>query len=548
MKKTMAWLLALALVFGLGLTGSVAPAAADAEELETITIMGYERMIADNASFAKAVSGELPQKVWDAASDIFKAAGFDLQFEIIADQEQYTTTVQTRMAAGYNLPDIVCLSTMSEADVLGLADNGVILPMNEILETTKGPAYNYFYGGEGERARNMLSDENGNFWWLPRIQINLLEGKEAGTSMGICIRLDWLNKLNLPVPSSLDEFTDALRAFQENDMNGNGIKDEVAVVDVSAFGNGIDYWFGMVNGGREGIGVNVTAGTVESPWYSPVAKEYFEYVRMLVEEGLLYMDAIGTDNNTDQLQNENKVSALYYYPVGTYAEAPIRAAGVPDAEYIGIIPFDAVEGVHGFYSEETPYLVYLKTAVTNSAAGREETIAKFFDVLYDTEMFNLIDWGIEGVNYAVNEDGSYSRLAEDVSHHDKWVQGIAEFDHMARNFFPTIRHNERTDEINRTIDAGWPEKGKFEYDANGYPYITPNDNSGYYALATAEETEILAEYTTDLSTYSRELAANLALGRASLDDWDSYIEELQELGLDEILAVRQAQLDRRNGK
>lgn len=44
------------------------------------------------------------------------------------------------------------------------------------------------------------------------------------------------------------------------------------------------------------------------------------------------------------------------------------------------------------------------------------------------------------------------------------------------------------------------------------------------------------------------MAANLTLGRASLDDWDTYIEELKNLGLDEVIAVRQAQLDRANGK
>ena len=108
--------------------------------------------------------------------------------------------------------------------------------------------------------------------------------------------------------------------------------------------------------------------------------------------------------------------------------------------------------------------------------------------------------------------------------------------------------NERMDEIERTRAAGWPEKADFELNTADYEYKTPNDNSGYYALPTAEETQILAEYTTDLGTYSRELAANLTLGRASLDDWDTYMEELKNLGLDEVIAVRQAQLDRANGK
>lgn len=539
MKKTMALLLVLVLALG------ICPALGVAEdaqtELTTIRVMGYERQIADNVSFAERST----QKIWQEAERIFAENGLTFEFEIIADKEQYKTTIQTRLASNYNLPDFCCVDTMTDTEVMDLADMGIILPMNEILESTQGPAYSFFYGGEGDQARNLISREDGSFYWLPRIQINQLNGENSGTSMGVCIRLDWLNTLGLEVPQSLDEFTEALRAFQENDMNGNGIKDEVAVLDTSLFSSaGINYWFGMVS---DYVGVNVTEGTAGSPWYSPVAKDYFSYLNSLVNEGLLYADKIGSDTNTDQLQNENKVSALYYYPVGTYVESPMIAAGYADAYYVGIEPFNAVEGVNAFYSEETPYLVYLKYAVTSAAVDKQDVMAKMFDVIYGDEMLNLIDWGIEGETYE-EVDGTRKRLNGGLSFAELWDIGLSDFDHFGRFFFPTLRHNERIDEIERTREAGWAEKSDFELNTADYEYKTPNDNSGYYALPTVEETQILSEYTTDLETYSRELAANLTLGRASLDDWDSYIDELKNLGLDEVLAVRQAQLDRANGK
>ena len=51
---------------------------------------------------------------------------------------------------------------------------------------------------------------------------------------------------------------------------------------------------------------------------------------------------------------------------------------------------------------------------------------------------------------------------------------------------------------------------------------------------------------TDLETYSKELATQLILGQASLDDWDSYMAELKDLGLDEILEIENDQLARFN--
>jgi len=64
------------------------------------------------------------------------------------------------------------------------------------------------------------------------------------------------------------------------------------------------------------------------------------------------------------------------------------------------------------------------------------------------------------------------------------------------------------------------------------------------ALATDAENETINKYGTVLGTYSSELLTDLILGNKSLDDFDSYINEMKQLGLDEYIAVFQARLDR----
>ena len=66
----------------------------------------------------------------------------------------------------------------------------------------------------------------------------------------------------------------------------------------------------------------------------------------------------------------------------------------------------------------------------------------------------------------------------------------------------------------------------------------------FLAMATDEENETINRVQTGIQTYSDELCMKLALGTASLDDFDSYLEELKELGLDELIAVQQARYDR----
>lgn len=547
MKKTLAMLLSLMLVMGV-FAGVGATAVADSAEPTTISILGYERNASENTTFTERDK----YVVWQALESMLAENGVKCEFEIIADSDQYKTTIQTRLASFYNIPDIFCGTLTDTTDLLDLADNGMILSMNEVLGTTKGDAYNYFFGGEGDKARQLLSDTDGNFWWMPRIQINQLNGEETGTSMAICIRKDWLDTLGMEMPTDLDSFTAALRAFQENDMNGNGVKDEVMVSDTSLFNVGMNLWFGMTTCEGTAVGVNITNGTVESPWYSPAVKDYFTYVNSLVKEGLLTPDFIGTDTSASALVSGNQVAALEYYPVGTYQEANVIAGGADDAYYVGIMPFGAVDGVEGFTSEETPYLVYLRQCVSSNASDKLEAVAKFYDTLYSEAGLQLMQWGVEGETYTVSADGSIIDNTIGMTFTEKADKGWSSVDELARAFFPTVRHNERTTEIENLaknpIVNGRTEKADYEYATANTTPRTPNDNSGYYALATTEENEILAQYTTDLTTASREIAAKLSLGEYSVDDMDTYVQQLKDLGLDEILAVRQAQLDRANGK
>lgn len=65
-----------------------------------------------------------------------------------------------------------------------------------------------------------------------------------------------------------------------------------------------------------------------------------------------------------------------------------------------------------------------------------------------------------------------------------------------------------------------------------------------YAIPTADEIDLANEVSTDLNTYSSELLTKLIMGEKSLEDWDSYIADLKELGLDELIAINQARYDR----
>ena len=63
-------------------------------------------------------------------------------------------------------------------------------------------------------------------------------------------------------------------------------------------------------------------------------------------------------------------------------------------------------------------------------------------------------------------------------------------------------------------------------------------------LSTAEEADTLSFYENELYTYMNELFANLIAGNYSLDDYAGYVEQMNDLGLEKVLAIYQGMYDR----
>lgn len=72
------------------------------------------------------------------------------------------------------------------------------------------------------------------------------------------------------------------------------------------------------------------------------------------------------------------------------------------------------------------------------------------------------------------------------------------------------------------------------------------DTKANLAAATEEENERIADITADFETYYKELLTKLILGQQTMDNWDTYLQEMKELGLDELISITQARYDRAN--
>ena len=133
--------------------------------------------------------------------------GIDLTVEIVP--EANTEKVNVAMASG-DFPDVVTGAYGTSATQQWI-DDGMVIPLNDYMDSfpsMKAWLENYEW-----------SAQNGKYYGMPFIT----QYSVANTL--IVMRQDWLDNLGLEAPTTIDEFEEVIRAFTEDDPDGNGEKD-----------------------------------------------------------------------------------------------------------------------------------------------------------------------------------------------------------------------------------------------------------------------------------------------------------------------------------
>ncbi|SDS03765.1 carbohydrate ABC transporter substrate-binding protein, CUT1 family [Paenibacillaceae bacterium GAS479] len=472
--------------------------------------------------------------VWKELDKLFDTAGLELEYERVPT-EQYDVVIKTRMASGGSLPDIVNLSALDDTTVLNLAKQGVLLDLKPLIEKYSNGNIKKMYDQDFPFAEKTTTSPDGKLYWFSDLHKKTYQqNKPAPVGLTMLIRKDWLEKLKIPVPTTADEYRQALKALQDQDANGNGQKDEVLVYNPGNFAGPIAQWFGLGSGVTA---VDVENKKVVSPWYQDGIKDYFRYMQQLVKEGIIDTSLIsGRNELVQQKVADNKVASLGDYNLEMWLEPTILGGG----EYLPLMPLKAVDGITPAAQLEDPFLVWSKYGITKDAKNVEAAI-KFFDVIYSEKYADLLYWGIEGQTYKF--DGGAKVFIDNGNDEEKakskLVTGGAIY---GDGIFPRVQFANLESELTNVPK----HKADHELAIMEYKPYYVNMNHKYLAIPNDQQLEAKTKIMNNLSTYSLELATKLALGQKSLDDWDQYIAELKKLGLDQLIEIDQQLHDRYN--
>lgn len=428
------------------------------------------------------------------------------------------------MLAGGELPDIVFGNqTFKDSDIMNNLD--YFLPLEDLIEEHM-PNYKAAMASYPD-FKTITSYPDGHTYTLAKN----LPSRPIACNQPIINKV-WLDNLNLEVPTTLDELTAVLKAFKEQDANGNGdANDEIPI----SFGK--DFHADFLNpfqiSDYRSNGITKMDGKFV---YFPVTENYKEgikWLNQLYKDGLIDPESFTQDDQMSRDKKQNDAIALVGF---TYSWSHDADFGKWSDEYIAIAPLKGPDGkIYAYGDHSGVHSIQRNEAAITTACKDPVLAAKWIDQFYESEASIQNFWGAIGTVISKNSDGTYTLNDPPAgTSADAWY-----WDQSLRDFGPKYVAPGFSDKILLSPEAGDGLKLEISKLAEDY-VIDPFPD----VIHTEEETEELATLTKDIDDYAKQMRAKWITSGDIDADWDSYIAQMEKMGVARYLEIKLAALER----
>ena len=482
---------------------------------ETLSILTYQNWHA--SAYFDSEEG-LPVE-----NEIENITGVNMEWECVPSDD-YAAVAQTRLAAGTDLPDIIRIPN-GTTGIAEYSDQGLVINLKDYInETDTQNLWKLFQ--EQPIYEAYCTSPDGNIYGLPHAEFDI----NNYVVMWNIIRQDWLDNLGLEMPTTIDELHDVLVAFRDQDPNGNGEKDEVPL------GYQNDKMYGLYTF-KVAFGFNNT-----DPWsvsddgvvaFDLMDEKFLDCLTTLNQwysEGLLSTAVDGSD--ADSLISQDKLGAQTLSSTdNVIGKDDLVKASNPNGHYvfIPVLTNDKYPDNVGTISKRQSFHDYYAVTVD---CENPKLAVQWLDWVYASEeSANLRYWGFEGDTYTV-EDGKKVFT-------DKVTNGDTSAIDVMRGIgaWPNFVGNEKGEPF-KAMYAG----SYFDEAYNEFKDVMTDRVP--IAIGTKEENETYTEKWSDIETYVKENVVNFITGNKPLSEWDNYVKTLKDMGIEDVVAVKQAWYDR----
>lgn len=232
-----------------------------------------------------------------------------------------------------------------------------------------------------------------------------LYSERPESRQGIIIRKDWLNNLGLTEPRSLEQLYQVLKAFSEQDPDGNGKPDTTGLTDRNDLYYGafktLSSYFGTPNGWA------LSGGKLTPEFATPEYLSTMNYMKKLYQEQLVNTDFPVTSKSVQRFRMITGKAGVY---IGSLADAPRLLEETrqvnPGADFAVINRIQGPKGDGIWSVSGNGGMFFFSKKNIKTEQQLRDTLA-FFDRTMDPDICNLLIYGIENVHYIL-KDGKVS--------------------------------------------------------------------------------------------------------------------------------------------
>lgn len=462
---------------------------------------------------------------------VFEKTNIRLDMTVFSMSQQ--EALNLRLATLEDLPDMALRLDMNSDLLADACEGGYIVELTDELLEEYAPHWAQFL------AENPQADtlHRGYRVGLPNVDYVEYTGNLRDL---LLMNKVWLDELNLAVPTTVSEFTAVLQAFKDN--AGKGTIPKEAIPFYYQWDHRITGMFDVL--GFWGITVTQTNwlavdnGKVVFQGVNPAIKEPIKYLAELYRLGLTPAESFTDDRNMSIARTSSETPYLGFFTAFNNPN--------PDV-YIPVAPMDTETGVKP---------VIRKQEFTSS--GRDDFVV-FSGNQHLRETLALADWlgsdpeavanfqlGMQGYCWDWDENGKITPFTEEEKAAVRERVGEEDWKRNTGfgNFICGIRAADFYADYN-DVSYNDPTSRAWAY-ANIYKDYVPQGETNFRKASTgdADKDQRRSDLQVEIDNLRSSMLARWITGQGDIDaEWDGYVKQMEELGLEEYLALWQQAYD-----
>lgn len=455
---------------------------------------------------------------WEFWRYFREAVGADIKLTVIPNEE-FKTKLGLMMASPDTLPDLIHMS--NKEWVNSFANSGAFVAIDDYLD--KMPNYTEFWNRfpEEERERLMryrVSSDGKTYF--PQSY-----GSSHWTNLYSWLyRKDIFEKHGLKAPETLDELYNVASELKELYPDSFPICIRQGLSRLDLMGPAFKPYF------RYGFYYDFANGKWSLGVTEPVMLDIVNYFIRLREAGLVPTDYLTINiKSWEELASTDRGFIMpEYFTRIDFFNIPNRVNN-PDFTWDIMTPPRGANGTNKIVNANIDMQGYV---VCNSGdKKRIDNAIKLLDWLYTDEASELFSWGREGETYVVENGEKKFVLAEGET-------AIVKYGAHSAGLYQRIEPE--------AIDSRYSEEQSTKLDF-AHECLEDEANPKQWIALTDDEQREIEDKELQIKDFSEEMLSKFLLGQEPLSKWDSFINELKSMGIDEVISVYTQAYERVSG-